>query len=85
MVFRLEGLENLIGREKNSPLTRGTTHRYRGYNKEMIDNYVNMGFDVEKVVTAFEKSGVQKLNGMWQPLPEQYHSYVTERLLGDMS
>jgi hypothetical protein len=49
----------------------------------MIDNYVNMGFEIERVVQVFREVNIPTAGGIWQPLPEQFHSFVTARLLGE--
>ena len=32
---------------------------YEGYNKDLIDRFVNMGFDVDRVVSAFKFVGIK--------------------------
>jgi hypothetical protein len=40
-----------------------TRDPYRGYNLEMIDKYIDMGFAVEGVVSAFERWGIANYEG----------------------
>jgi ubiquitin-conjugating enzyme (huntingtin interacting protein 2) len=57
--------------------------RYRGYNKNLVDRFVNMGFDVDRVVEAFLYVGIDKLGGRDYELEEAYMGDVTARLLGE--
>ncbi|KAI9729946.1 MAG: hypothetical protein M1834_006143 [Cirrosporium novae-zelandiae] len=36
---------------------------YDGYNRELIDRFVSMGFDIERVVEAFNFFGIDRMNG----------------------
>lgn len=57
--------------------------KYEGYNKNLIDRFVVMGFDVERVVAAFNYVGIEKLNGEDYELEEAYMGDITARLLGE--
>lgn len=54
-----------------------------GYNKALIDRFVNMGFEVEKVVEAFIFVGIDRNGGDDYALEEAYMGDVTARLLGE--
>ncbi|KAK3677470.1 Ubiquitin-conjugating enzyme E2 1 [Vermiconidia calcicola] len=57
---------------------------YRGYNRNMIERFVGMGFQVEQVVSAFEYVGVDKADGEEYELDEEFIGDVTARLFGEM-
>lgn len=57
---------------------------YHGYNRNMIDRFVSMGFQVEQVVSAFEYVGIDKAGGEEYELEEEYIGDVTARLFGEM-
>lgn len=57
--------------------------RYQGWNKDLIDRFVNMGFDLDNVVEAFNYVGIDKNNGMDYTLEEAYMGDITARLLGE--
>ncbi|KAF2238607.1 ubiquitin-conjugating enzyme E2-24 kDa [Viridothelium virens] len=56
---------------------------YHGYNKELIDRFVAMGFDVPTVVSAFEYVGIDKMDGEDYELEEAYMGDITARLFGE--
>jgi len=56
---------------------------YEGYNKELIDRFVNMGFDVDRVVSAFKYVGIDRMGGEDYELEEAYMGDITARLLGE--
>jgi ubiquitin-conjugating enzyme (huntingtin interacting protein 2) len=60
-----------------------TRLRYGGYNTEMIDNFVNMGFDRDRVVSAFQYVGLDTNEGEIYELEEAYIGDITARLLGE--
>ncbi|KAI2609124.1 ubiquitin-conjugating enzyme/RWD-like protein [Hypoxylon fragiforme] len=57
--------------------------KYRGYNKDLINRFVNMGFDIDRVVEAFEFVGIDRLDGQDYELEEAYMGDITARLLGE--
>jgi ubiquitin-conjugating enzyme (huntingtin interacting protein 2) len=69
---------NLIGSGTNTVL-----NRYQGYNKDLIDRFVNMGFDIDKVVEAFNFVGIDRNDGQDYELEEAYMGDITARLLGE--
>ncbi len=56
---------------------------YEGYNKDLIDRFVLMGFDVERVVEAFNYVGIDRNGGQDYELEEAYMGDITARLLGE--
>lgn len=56
---------------------------YHGYNKDLIDRFVAMGFDVESVVGAFEYVGIDRMGGEDYELEEAYMGDITARLFGE--
>jgi len=56
---------------------------YEGYNKDLIDRFVNMGFDVDRVVSAFKFVGIDRNGGEDYELEEAYMGDITARLLGE--
>ncbi|KAJ4421792.1 Ubiquitin-conjugating enzyme E2 1 [Neurospora sp. IMI 360204] len=63
--------------------SRNDASRYAGYNKDLVDRFVNMGFDVEKVVDAFIFVGIDRNGGVDYELEEAYMGDITARLLGE--
>ena len=63
-------------------LTEGVC-RYAGYNEDMINRFVLMGFDLDRVVTAFEYVGIDTNGGEDYELEEAYIGDITARLLGE--
>ncbi|KAH8815543.1 ubiquitin-conjugating enzyme/RWD-like protein [Xylogone sp. PMI_703] len=57
--------------------------RYQGYNKDLIDRFVNMGFDLDRVVEAFNYVNIDRNNGEDYELEEAYMGDITARLLGE--
>lgn len=57
--------------------------RYKGYNKDLVDRFVNMGFDVDAVVEAFLFVGIDRNGGEDYELEEAYMGDITARLLGE--
>lgn len=57
-----------------------SSRRYHGYNKDMIDRFCQMGFDVNAVVAAFDYVGIDKNDGEDYELEEEYMGDVTARL-----
>ena len=56
---------------------------YDGYNKDLVDRFVTMGFDVERVVEAFNYVGIDRNGGQDYELEEAYMGDITARLLGE--
>ena len=56
---------------------------YKGYNKDLVDRFVAMGFDVEAVVAAFEYVGIDRMGGEYYELEEAYMGDITARLFGE--
>lgn len=56
---------------------------YHGYNKDLVDRFVAMGFDVDVVVSAFEFVGIDKMGGEDYELEEAYMGDITARLFGE--
>ncbi|KAI1003804.1 hypothetical protein K3495_g4405 [Podosphaera aphanis] len=72
--------QKLISREEE---LRQQVLRYRGYNKDLIDRFVNMGFDIDRVVEAFIYVNIDRNNGQDYELEEAYMGDITARLLGE--
>jgi len=60
-----------------------TLAAYEGYNKDLIDRFVHMGFDVDRVVSAFKYVGIDRMGGEDYELEEAYMGDITARLLGE--
>ena len=56
---------------------------YHGYNKDLVERFVAMGFDVEAVVASFEYVGIDKMGGEDYELEEAYMGDITARLFGE--
>ncbi|KAK2734896.1 hypothetical protein FQN55_002465 [Onygenales sp. PD_40] len=56
---------------------------YEGYNKDLVDRFCHMGFDVQRVVSAFKYVGIDRMGGEDYELEEAYMGDVTARLLGE--
>ncbi|KAI0470787.1 ubiquitin carrier protein [Xylariaceae sp. FL0804] len=57
--------------------------RYQGYNKDLINRFVNMGFDIDRVVEAFQYVGIETYDGQDVELEAAYMGDITARLLGE--
>ncbi|KAJ5199221.1 Ubiquitin-conjugating enzyme E2 [Penicillium cf. griseofulvum] len=57
--------------------------KYDGYNKNLIDRFGSMGFDVERVVAAFRSAGVERRGGQDYELEEGRMGDIAARLLGE--
>lgn len=57
--------------------------RYGGYNEQMINRFVWMGFDLDRVVSAFDYVGIDPNEGEDYELEEAYIGDITARLLGE--
>ena len=49
----------------------------------MIDGFVHMGFDLDRVVAAFDYVGIDPNDGEMYELEEAYIGDITARLLGE--
>ncbi|KAI5458544.1 ubiquitin-conjugating enzyme/RWD-like protein [Mariannaea sp. PMI_226] len=58
-------------------------YRYKGYNQDLVNRFVHMGFDVEAVVDAFLFVGIDRNGGQDYELEEAYMGDITARLLGE--
>ena len=56
---------------------------YDGYNKDLIDRFINMGFDIDRVVEAFNFVGIDRNGAQDYELEEAYMGDITARLLGE--
>lgn len=56
---------------------------YGGYNEHMITRFVSMGFDLDRVVSAFDYVGIDPNDGEDYELEEAYMGDITARLLGE--
>jgi len=68
---------------KKAETKKDDPSRYQGYNKDLIDRFVNMGFDVDAVVDAFTFVGIDRNGGEDYELEEAYMGDITARLLGE--
>ncbi|KAJ9482082.1 hypothetical protein VN97_g11367 [Penicillium thymicola] len=57
--------------------------KYDGYNKNLIDRFTSMGFDVDRVVAAFRYVGVDRRGGQDYELEEGRMGDIAARLLGE--
>jgi len=64
-------------------LTCAEYDRYHGYNQELVDRFVAMGFSVPTVVAAFEYVGIDKMDGQDYELEEAYMGDITARLFNE--
>lgn len=71
-------------KEKRKKEEQKLREAYHGYNRNMIDRFVEMGFPVERVVAAFEYVGIDKAEGQEYELEEEYMGDVTARLFDEM-
>lgn len=57
--------------------------QYHGYNQNLVDRFVAMGFDVATVVGAFEYVGIDRMDGQDYELEEAYMGDITARLFNE--
>ncbi|KAK3297124.1 ubiquitin-conjugating enzyme/RWD-like protein [Chaetomium fimeti] len=69
--------------KSTAPVVKDDPSRYKGYNKELVDRFVNMGFEVDAVVDAFIFVGIDRNGGEDYELEEAYMGDITARLLGE--
>ncbi|KAF5136985.1 hypothetical protein MHUMG1_03148 [Metarhizium humberi] len=73
-----------LSQYKNSDAPKSDdASRYKGFSKDLVDRFVNMGFDVDAVVDAFLFVGIDRNNGQDYELEEAYMGDITARLLGE--
>lgn len=75
--------KKLEDKEKKRREEQRRREAYHGYNRSMIDRFVQMGFAVEQVVSAFEYVGIEKAGGEEYELEEEYIGDVTARLFNE--
>ncbi|BDD62156.1 hypothetical protein MPDQ_004721 [Monascus purpureus] len=63
--------------------TQEDLSKYDGYNKDLVDRFCSMGFDVDRVVDAFNYVGVDRMEGEDYELDEAFMGDITARLLGE--
>ncbi len=56
---------------------------YRGYNKNLVDRFCAMGFDVSQVVDSFEFVGIDRNGGEDYELEEAYMGDITAKLFNE--
>lgn len=64
----------------NQQLTHG---RLDGYNRNMVDKFTAMGFEIEAIVAAFRHVGIERNNGQYVELDDAYVGDVIAQLLGE--
>ncbi|KAL8868990.1 MAG: hypothetical protein Q9174_004609 [Haloplaca sp. 1 TL-2023] len=57
--------------------------KYHGYNTDMVDHFTGMGFDLERVVAAFEYVGIDHNDGQHYEMEAAYAGDIIARLLGE--
>lgn len=64
-------------------MTLLTIVRYQGYNRDLVDRFVAMGFELDRVVDAFSFNAIDRNDGQDYELEEAYMGDITARLLGE--
>lgn len=64
-------------------VTDGKIFRYQGWNKNMVDRFINMGFELDAVIEAFTYVGIDRNGGEDYEMEEAYMGDITARLLGE--
>jgi len=72
-----------VAREKKKKDEAKRRAAYDGYNRNMVDRFVQMGFQVEQVVQAFTYVGIDKAGGEEYELEEEYQGDIVARLFGE--
>ncbi|KAI1171740.1 putative ubiquitin carrier protein [Nemania sp. FL0916] len=80
---RNEKFHQVKPRSHVAPREKVDDSRYKGYNKDLINRFVNMGFDIDKVVEAFQYFGIDTYGGEDVELEPEYMGDITARLLGE--
>lgn len=57
--------------------------RYQGYNRDLVDRFASMGFDVAAVVDAFNYVGIDRNEGEDYELEEALIGDITARLFNE--
>ncbi|KAF4983457.1 hypothetical protein FZEAL_1186 [Fusarium zealandicum] len=70
-------------RKEGSTAAEDDNSRYMGYNKELVDRFINMGFALDAVIEAFLFFGIDRNGGQDYELEEAYMGDITARLLGE--
>ncbi|KAJ2903842.1 ubiquitin-conjugating enzyme [Zalerion maritima] len=63
--------------------TGSDPQQYHGYHPNMINRFVNMGFEIDHVVEAFEFVGIERMHGQEYEMEEAYIGDITAYLLGE--
>ncbi|CAK7205890.1 Ubiquitin-conjugating enzyme E2 1 [Sporothrix eucalyptigena] len=71
------------GTEGKAEIRPDDPARYRGYNKNLVTRFTDMGFSVENVVNAFIRVGIERNDGRDYPLEEAYIGDVTAYLFDE--
>ncbi|KAJ5921305.1 hypothetical protein N7466_009631 [Penicillium verhagenii] len=75
--------DNATGQDETEVSDHNSLAHYDGYNKELIDRFGSMGFDVARVVSAFQDVGIDRNGGLDRELSDGQMADVTNRLLGE--
>ncbi|KAJ4329090.1 Ubiquitin-conjugating enzyme E2 1 [Fusarium piperis] len=70
-------------KEGSTTTNENDNNRYMGYNRDLVDRFVNMGFALDAVTEAFMFFGIDQNNGQDYELEEAYMGDITARLLGE--
>ncbi|KAL2670670.1 hypothetical protein Neosp_014459 [[Neocosmospora] mangrovei] len=70
-------------KEGSTSTNENDNNRYMGYNRDLVDRFVNMGFALDAVTEAFMFFGIDQNNGQDYELEEAYMGDITARLLGE--
>ncbi|CVK96724.1 probable ubiquitin--protein ligase [Fusarium mangiferae] len=63
-----------------APVTETDSASYGGYNRNLIDQFVTLGYDKDAVVKAFEYVGIDRNNGEDYTLEEAYQGDILAKL-----